>query len=147
MIGLQKGDLGSLVSPQRSQYGLHQYLDQPGSLNHNYFGNPKFGLDMSYPGSPLAGPLYPNSHIGSSSPVRNGDQSMRYPSGLWNLAAGVMGSWHPEAGGNFSEYFAYSLLDEFKSNKTKCFELSEIAGHVVEFRYIFLVNVVPTHFF
>ncbi|MFS7962918.1 putative nucleic acid binding NABP [Helianthus anomalus] len=23
--------------------------------------------------------------------------------------------------------------DEFKSNKTKCFELSEIAGHVVEF--------------
>ncbi|KAJ0747549.1 putative armadillo-like helical, pumilio domain-containing protein [Helianthus annuus] len=25
------------------------------------------------------------------------------------------------------------LADEFKSNKTKCFELSEIAGHVVEF--------------
>ncbi|MFS7938316.1 putative armadillo-like helical, nucleic acid binding NABP, pumilio domain-containing protein [Helianthus anomalus] len=35
------------------------------------------------------------------------------------------------------ESFASSLLDEFKSNKTKCFELSEIeiAGHVVEFRY------------
>jgi pumilio RNA-binding family len=28
-----------------------------------------------------------------------------------------------------------SLLEEFKSNKSKSYELSEIAGHVVEFRY------------
>jgi pumilio RNA-binding family len=47
-----------------------------------------------------------------------------------------MGSWHSEAGSNLDESFPSSLLDEFKSNKTKCFELSEIAGHVVEFRYI-----------
>nr|GMC48020.1 pumilio homolog 2-like [Ipomoea batatas] len=32
--------------------------------------------------------------------------------------------------------FASSLLEEFKSNKTKCFELSEIAGHVVEFSFL-----------
>jgi pumilio RNA-binding family len=27
-----------------------------------------------------------------------------------------------------------SLLEEFKSNKSRTYELSEIAGHVVEFR-------------
>ena len=54
---------------------------------------------------------------------------------VWNLA-GVMGPWHVDTG-NIDESFASSLLEEFKSNKTKCFELSEIAGHVVEFRYIF----------
>jgi pumilio RNA-binding family len=47
-----------------------------------------------------------------------------------------MGSWHSEAGSNLDESFPSSLLEEFKSNKTRCFELSEIAGHVVEFRYI-----------
>jgi len=28
-----------------------------------------------------------------------------------------------------------SLLEEFKNSKTRRFELSDIAGHVVEFRY------------
>ena len=55
--------------------------------------------------------------------------------GSWKLE-GVMGPWHLDAG-NMDENFASSLLEEFKSNKTKCFELSEISGHVVEFRYIF----------
>jgi pumilio RNA-binding family len=61
---------------------------------------------------------------------------MRFSPGMRNLSGGVMGSWHSEAGSNLDESFPSSLLDEFKSNKTKCFELSEIAGHVVEFRYI-----------
>ncbi|GER37457.1 pumilio domain-containing protein [Striga asiatica] len=32
------------------------------------------------------------------------------------------------------ETFASSLLEELKNNKTKCFELLEIVGHVAEFR-------------
>ncbi|KAF3970750.1 hypothetical protein CMV_005575 [Castanea mollissima] len=66
------------------------------------------------------------------SPVRHSERNMRFP-GMRNIAGGVMGAWHSEAGGNLDETFASTLLDEFKSNKTKCFELSEIAGHVVEF--------------
>ncbi|XP_057476544.1 pumilio homolog 2-like isoform X2 [Actinidia eriantha] len=130
LIELQKAYLGGLLS-QKSHYGLQQ-LEKSGSLNQNYYGNPTFGLGMSYPGSPLTGPVLPNSPIGSGSPVRHGERNMRFPSGLRNLAGGVMGSWHPEVGGNLDEHFA-SLLDEFKSNKTKCFDLSEIDGHVVEF--------------
>uniref|UniRef100_A0A5B6ZNN8 PUM-HD domain-containing protein n=1 Tax=Davidia involucrata TaxID=16924 RepID=A0A5B6ZNN8_DAVIN len=132
LIGHQKAYLGSLLSPQKSQYGL-PYLGKSGSLNHGFYGNPAFGLGMSYPGSPLAGPLLPNSPIGLGSPVIHGERNMRFPPGMRNLAGGVMGSWHSEAGGNLDESFPSSLLDEFKSNKTKCFELSEIAGHVVEF--------------
>ena len=60
---------------------------------------------------------------------------MHFASGMRNLA-GVMGPWHVD-NENIDESFASSLLEEFKSNKTKCFELSEIVGHVVEFRYSF----------
>ncbi|XAR72000.1 hypothetical protein NMG60_11018480 [Bertholletia excelsa] len=131
-IGLQKAYLGALLSHQKSQYGL-PFLGKSGSSNHNYFGNPRFGLGTLYPGSPLAGPLLPNSPVGSGSPVRHGERNLRFSSGLRNLSGGVMGPWHSEVGGILDEQFSPSLLDEFKSNKTRCFELSEIAGHVVEF--------------
>ncbi|GJT44361.1 pumilio homolog 2-like protein [Tanacetum coccineum] len=44
--------------------------------------------------------------------------------------SGVIGHWHLDGA---DSSFASSLLEEFKSNKTKSFELAEIAGHVVEF--------------
>ncbi|XVE69222.1 hypothetical protein DITRI_Ditri09bG0134900 [Diplodiscus trichospermus] len=114
------------------EYGGNSYLDLLG-LQKAYYGNPALGLGMSYPGSPLAGPLFPNSPVGSGSLVRHNDRNMRFASGLRNASGGVMGAWHSEGASNLGESFASSLLDEFKSNKTKCFELSEIAGHVVEF--------------
>lgn len=129
---LQKAYVGSLLSPQKSQYGL-PYLGRSGSMNHNYYGNPPFGLGMSYPGNSLANPLLSNSLMGSGSPVSHGERNMRFSSGMRNLSGGIMGPWHSETGGNLDESFPSSLLDEFKSNKTRCFELSEIAGHVVEF--------------
>lgn len=131
ILELQKSYLESLLLHQKSQYGL-PYPGKPGSLNHGYYGNPGFGLGMSYPGSPLVGPMLSNSPIGSGSPVRHGERNMRFPSGGRSLA-NVMGTWHLEHGTGLEENFASSLLDQFKSNKTKCFELSEIGGHVVEF--------------
>ncbi|KAK1415544.1 hypothetical protein QVD17_31327 [Tagetes erecta] len=108
LLAIQKAYLAGLLSPQKSPYGL----------NHGYYGSPGYGHGMSYPGSPLGSPLLPNSAIGPGSPARHGDRSLRFPSGIRNLVG---------------ESFTSTLLDEFKSNKTKCFELSEIAGHVVEF--------------
>ncbi|XP_077214553.1 pumilio homolog 2-like isoform X2 [Tasmannia lanceolata] len=132
LLGLQKAYLGALLSPQKSQYDV-PFLGKSGSLNHGYYGNPTFGLGMSYPGSPLASPVIPASPVVPGSPIRLNDRNMRFPSGLRNLAGGVMGSWNSDSAGSLDESFASSLLEEFKSNKTKCFELSEIAGHVVEF--------------
>ncbi|GAV91535.1 PUF domain-containing protein/NABP domain-containing protein [Cephalotus follicularis] len=129
---LQKAYLGALLSPQKAHYGT-PYLGKSGGMNHNYFGNPAYGLGVSYAGSPLAGQLIANSPIGSGGPVRHNERNMSFSLGMRNLSGGVMGAWHSEASGNLDESFASTLLDEFKSNKTKCFELSEIAGHVVEF--------------
>ncbi|KAJ4832652.1 Pumilio 3, partial [Turnera subulata] len=132
-LELQKAYIGALLSPQKSQYGL-QLGGKSGSSNHHeYFGNPAFGVGMSYPGSPLASSVIPNSPVGPGSPLRHGEMNMRFPSGMRNSTGGIMGPWHLGAGFNMDESFGSSLLEEFKSNKTKCLELSEIAGHVVEF--------------
>ncbi|XP_057953129.1 pumilio homolog 2-like isoform X2 [Malania oleifera] len=133
LVGLQKAYLGTLFSPQKSQYGVPLGSKSSGSNHHGFYGNPPYGVGMSYPGSPLANPVLQNSPVGPGSPIRHNELNMRFPSGMRNLAGGVMGPWHLEGGCNVDESFVSSLLEEFKSNKTKCFELSEIAGHVVEF--------------
>ncbi|KAG5566945.1 hypothetical protein RHGRI_002485 [Rhododendron griersonianum] len=121
---LQKAYLGSMMSPQKSQYGGPIGIKSGGSNHHGYYGTPAYGVGLSYPGSPLASPVIPNSPVGLN---------MRYPTGMRNLGGGVMGPWHLQTGSNVEDSFASSLLEEFKGNKAKCFELSEIAGHVVEF--------------
>ncbi|XP_012471286.1 pumilio homolog 2 [Gossypium raimondii] len=134
LLELQKAYLGALLSPQKSQYGGVPLGAKSGSSNlHGFYGSPTFGTGMSYPGSPLASPLIPNSPVGPGSPIRHTDLNMHFPSGMRNLAGAVMGPWHLDAGYNMDESFASSLLEEFKSNKTKCFELSDISGHIVEF--------------
>ncbi|CAM8972798.1 unnamed protein product [Rhodiola kirilowii] len=124
---LQKAYLTELLASQKTQYGA-PYLGKSGVIDNGYYGNSGFGLGMQYPGSPLGGSVY---SAGSGSPVRHGDRNPRFSPGTRNFTGGLMGGWHSDTG-SFTG-FASTLLDEFKSNKTKCFELSEIAGHVVEF--------------
>ncbi|TKY56763.1 Pumilio-like 1 [Spatholobus suberectus] len=131
LLGLQKAYVESLIAPQKSHFTV-PYLGKSATLGPNSYGNPSYGLATSYPGSPLAGSLFPNSLYGPGSPMNLSEQNMRL-SGMRNMAGGFMGAWHSDTVGSLDENFASSLLDEFKSNKTKCFELSEIAGHVVEF--------------
>ncbi|XP_073136218.1 pumilio homolog 1-like [Henckelia pumila] len=127
---LQKAYLGNLISPQKSQYGASLVGKNSGSSPHGYYGNPAFGIGLSYPGSPLANHMIPNSPGGPGSPMRHGEFNMRFAGGMRNVAGGLMNPWHLD---NMDTRFASSLLEEFKSNKAKCFELSEIVGHVVEF--------------
>nr|ABW81162.1 PMpt5-1 [Capsella rubella] len=125
MLELQRAYLGA----QKSQYGVPYKSGSPNS--HSDYGSPTFGSNMSYPGSPLAHHLLPNSLVSPCSPMRRGEVNMRYPSATRNYPGGVMGAWHMDA--SLDEGFGSSMLEEFKSNKTRGFELSEIAGHVVEF--------------
>ncbi|KAK8695807.1 hypothetical protein V6N13_000955 [Hibiscus sabdariffa] len=133
LLELQKAYLGALLSPQKSLYGVPLSAKSGSSNLHGFYGSPTFGSGMAYPGNPLASPAIPNSPVGPGSPIRHTDLNMHFPSGTRNLAGAVMGPWHLDAGYNMDESFASSLLDEFKSNKTKSFELSDISGHVVEF--------------
>ncbi|KAL1217177.1 Pumilio-like protein 2 [Cardamine amara subsp. amara] len=126
MLELQRAYLGA----QKSQYGVPYKSGSPNS--QSYYGSPTFGSNMSYPGSPLAHHVMPNSLVSPCSPMRRGEVNMRYPSATRNYSGGAMGSWNIDASLEHGG-FGSSLLEEFKSNKTRGFELSEIAGHVVEF--------------
>uniref|UniRef100_A0A7N0T6L7 PUM-HD domain-containing protein n=1 Tax=Kalanchoe fedtschenkoi TaxID=63787 RepID=A0A7N0T6L7_KALFE len=128
VIALQKAYLSELLASQKSQYGT-PFLGKSGVINDGYYGDPGFGLGMQYPGSALGGLVY---SVGSGTPVRHGERHPRFSLGTRNFTGSLMGAWHSDSG-SLTDCFASTLLDEFKSNKTKCFELSEIAGHVVEF--------------
>ncbi|XP_044505513.1 pumilio homolog 2-like isoform X2 [Mangifera indica] len=130
LLELHQAYLGVLLSPQKSQYGFPLGGKSGGSNHLGYGGSSAFGLGMSYPGSPLANPVISISSVGHGSPIRHNEPNLLF-SGMRNLAGGVMGPWNLD--GSIDDHFGSSLLEEFKGNKTKSFELSEIAGHVVEF--------------
>ncbi|KAL6619818.1 hypothetical protein ACP70R_034957 [Stipagrostis hirtigluma subsp. patula] len=115
LLGSQKAQLSPLLQSQK-QYG--------------YYGN--LGFNLGYAGSPLTSPVLPSSPIAPGSPLRHGERSMRFPSGMRNFGSSF-GSWNSGMGGKMDVNLMPSLLEEFKSNKSKSYELSEIAGHVVEF--------------
>uniref|UniRef100_A0A0D9ZTA4 PUM-HD domain-containing protein n=1 Tax=Oryza glumipatula TaxID=40148 RepID=A0A0D9ZTA4_9ORYZ len=127
---MASGHLGSsymdLLGPQKA-YASPLLQSQK---NCGYYGNLGFGL--GYSGSPLMSPVLPSSPAAPGSPLRHGERSMRMQSGIRNFG-GSFGSWNPDLGGKMNINMMPSLLEEFKSNKSKSYELSEIAGHVVEF--------------
>ncbi|KAG5549408.1 hypothetical protein RHGRI_014674 [Rhododendron griersonianum] len=114
-----KAYLGSVLSPQKSQYGGPIGIKSGGSNHHGYYVTPADGVGLSYPGSPLASPVIQNSPVGLN---------MRYPTWMRNLGGGVMGPWH-----------LLVLMRKIasqtgsKGNKAKWFDLSEIASLVIEF--------------
>jgi pumilio RNA-binding family len=123
---VQKAYIEALLQQQK-QFEM-PLLGKSTASNHGYYGNLAFGMGMAYPGSPLSSPVA--SQSGPGSPLRLGERNLRFPSNLRNL-----GGWNSDPSGYMNENFPSSLLDEFKSNKARSFELAEIAGHVVEFRY------------
>lgn len=127
LTGGQKGYLESLLQSQK-QYGLPLMGKNIGLTGGYNYGSPSYSTGITFPGSPLASPIAPG---GTGSPLRIGERSLRYPFGLRNLSGSV---WPSDITGAVNGNFPSSLLEEFKSNKTRCFELAEIAGHVVEFR-------------
>ncbi|KAK8953024.1 hypothetical protein KSP40_PGU002615 [Platanthera guangdongensis] len=110
---------------QQKQFGM------PFHGKSSYYNNHSFG--MSYQGSPLASSILPTSPIGLGSPFRHAERNLHFPSSMKNLVGGATGSWHLDNGDGIHDGFASSLMEEFKNNKTKCYELSDIAGHVAEF--------------
>ncbi|KAL5232160.1 hypothetical protein ABZP36_030936 [Zizania latifolia] len=115
LLGPQKAHLSPLLQSQK---------------NSGYYGNLGFGL--GYAGNPLMSPVLPSSPAIPGSPLRHGERSMHLQSGMRNFG-GSFGSWNSDLGRKMNVSLMPSLLEEFKSNKSKSYELSEISGHVVEF--------------
>ncbi|KAF5201494.1 Pumilio-like protein [Thalictrum thalictroides] len=129
LIELQKAYLAALLVQQKQQYNL-SFLENSDGLNQGYYGSPTFGIGTPYRGNAMASLLVPS--VGPASPIRQNERA-RFPSMVRNSLGGSTGSWPSVIGGNVEESFTSSLLEEFKSSKTRCFELSDIADHVVEF--------------
>lgn len=113
--GHTDGPLMDLPRLQQKKQQQYGYYDDHGFLSG-------FTADSAFPLSPT-GDLIGPADFGL----------MPCPSGLRKL----------NSFSNVSSHIP-TLLEEFKSNKARCYELSEIAGHVVEFRYalIFYLNLV-----
>ncbi|KAG8072932.1 hypothetical protein GUJ93_ZPchr0006g41577 [Zizania palustris] len=129
--GYQKAYLASLLAQQKLQYGMHgmPYLGKSASLSPNLYGSdPAFGMGMAYLSSPTSTPFIssPQGH------VSQGDRLARIPSMAKTTTGGPMGYWNSDSG-LIDNGYGSSLLEEFKTNKTRSFELLDIVGHVVEF--------------
>uniref|UniRef100_A0A1D1Y7A1 Pumilio 4 n=1 Tax=Anthurium amnicola TaxID=1678845 RepID=A0A1D1Y7A1_9ARAE len=125
----QKEYLVALLAQHKLQNGM-PFIGKSGGFSYGYHNTPTFGLGMQYPTNPLSSSIL--SSLGSSSPLMQGERLSRFPSMVRSSAGGSMGSWNAENSVT-GDGFASSLLEEFKSNKTRIFELSDIVDHVVEF--------------
>ncbi|KAB1204274.1 hypothetical protein CJ030_MR8G009062 [Morella rubra] len=153
-------DIGREVRTLDSQKGTHvaRYLDDHkfhqtnGGLNNlnprrgsNYFGSPQnLGFLMPYPNTPLASPVLPGSPNGGTG-VTGGRNETRYPLGS-GRNAGIYPVWQGQRGfESFDDPKIYNFLEELKSGKGRRFELSDIGGHIVEFRQVTYCSIADQH--
>nr|XP_048325729.1 pumilio homolog 4 isoform X2 [Ziziphus jujuba var. spinosa] len=127
--GLQKACLEALLAQQKEQFEL-SLLGKSVGFNHEYYGNLSHRLGTAYPGNLMANSVH---SVGSGNPMLHNERISHFNSMMRSSIKGSIGSWHSDIGNNLEGRFLSSLLDDFKINKTKSFELSDIVGHVVEF--------------
>lgn len=133
--GLQKACFEVLLAQRKEQFEL-SLLGKSGGFNHEYYSNPSHRLGTPYPGNLMADSVIHS--VGSGIPMFHNERISRFNSMMRSSIKGSVGSWHSDIGNNVEGRFLSSLLDEFKNNKSKSFELSDIVEHVVEFRYVLL---------
>lgn len=110
--------------------------DNPSSskvtMSPYYTGNPpNMGMFMPYPSSPLASPTLRGSPVVGTG--LGGRNEMRFSPGS-NRYSGWQGQRGFES---YNDPKICNFLEELKSGKGRRFELSDITGHIVEFRQVF----------
>jgi pumilio RNA-binding family len=132
---IRKAYLETLLIQQKQQYEL-PLLSKSGLLNQGSFGSQPYDLGMPHSGKQIANSSLPS--LGSGNPLFENERIAHINSMMRSSMGGSGNSWHADIGNNMETRFASSLLDEFKNNKAKPFELSDITDHVVQFRYDFV---------
>lgn len=125
-FGTTNGDtandyLAMLLAQNRQQLG------NLSAANSRLFESPSYDLGSMYLGNHLPSPSK-NSRNLQNMRMSQSPSMMKVPFG------GLQGSSHVDIGSTTET----SLLEGFKNNKTRSLELSEIVGHVIEFRYFTL---------
>ncbi|KAJ4709276.1 putative Pumilio [Melia azedarach] len=129
----QKGSDVAASDDQKFQHQRSGELENPhsskGSTSHYYLGNTHdMGFYMQYAPSPLASPVLPGSPVVGRG-LSGGRNEMRFSPGS-NRYSGWQGQRGFES---YNDPKIYNFLEELKSGKGRKFELSDIAGHIVEF--------------
>ena len=101
-----------------------------GATSPSYYGSPQsLGYMMLYGPSPIGSPVRPESPLGVT---RRND--MRTPVAS-SKSFGSYSGWQGQRGREkVDDSKPYSFLEELKSSKSRRFDLSDIYGHIVEFR-------------
>eukprot|EP01018_Ginkgo_biloba_P027317 Gb_23280 [translate_table: standard] len=140
-LELQKASMIGYATEQKSMFPRSGVLGVPiagksSSVSPAYYGSPpSMGLVMQYPSSPLASPVIPGSPgMAASLLARPNERNLHLPSGSNRVSMGAYSGWHSQRGNEkLDDMKGFSFLEELKNSKTRRFELSDIAGHVVEF--------------
>ncbi|KAJ7547820.1 hypothetical protein O6H91_08G105300 [Diphasiastrum complanatum] len=140
------------IDPHKAQAGTLGYSTEQKSSQHRRSG--AGGIPITNKTAPVASAYYgsphgvsfvlPNCNSPVGSPVLSGtlsnialrrdDRALHLPSGPGRSSGGVHAGWQSPRSSDGNDLLrASSLLEEFKNNKTRRFELSDISGHVVEF--------------
>lgn len=153
MVELQKNQLSAMLGysgEQKSQFGRAGSMGIPiasqksGSVSPAYYGSPPGVGMVAFNNSPLTSPVLPGSPVGAGGfGMRRDERNARLSSASRTSSGNIGGGsgtsyagWQGQkASEGTEEVRGSSLLEEFKNSKTRRFELSDIAGHVVEFRY------------
>jgi len=133
LSGYSKAYLGALLAQQKLNHDM-PFIRNSDGANHGFVGNPAIGLGMQYPVDIIHNPV--RSSLSSGRPLKQNERLQRFPSTVRGITGGSMGFCKAESG-FVEEGFASSLLEEFKNNKIRSFELSEVVGHAIDFRYTF----------
>ncbi|KAH9306733.1 hypothetical protein KI387_011137, partial [Taxus chinensis] len=141
-LELHKASMFGYASEHKSQFTRSGTLGVPisgrsGSVSPAYYGSPpSMGFVMQYPSSPSASPVLPGSPvIAASLLTRPNERNLRLPLGSNRATTmGAYSGWQSQrVNEKLDDVKCCSFLDELKNNKTHRFELSDIAGHIVEF--------------
>jgi pumilio RNA-binding family len=155
-LEMQKNHIFGYPIDQKNQYSRTGSYGMPmgnksNSLSPAYYGSPPgVGFVMPYGSSPVSSPVLPGSPLAPSGfSMRQGDHNLRFPSsgssGRSTSAGSYNTNWQGQKTSDSGEEpKGSSLLEELKNNKTRRFELADIVGHVLEFRYNKFVTSVCT---
>ncbi|XP_044496932.1 pumilio homolog 5 isoform X2 [Mangifera indica] len=121
-----------LLSPPNGSLGIPNSRKLGISVGGYYGGLPDMGLMAQFPVSPISSPVLPSSPVGGiSHPGRRND--LRYPQGSHRNTS-IYPGWQGQRGVNiFEDSKRHTFLEELKSSNAQKFELSDIAGRIVEF--------------
>ncbi|XP_038712377.1 pumilio homolog 6, chloroplastic isoform X2 [Tripterygium wilfordii] len=118
----KNGGVGILNPGTGRVMGSSHYIGRPPNMGTS-LQNPSFSLANAHlPASPVLGPGVP----GTRNEIRFPPTSARYVGGY--------SGWQGQRGSeSLHDPRIYSFLEELKSGKGRKFELSDVAGHIVEF--------------